>query len=357
MCSRGPSTDQPFLFPSRPPFESGEKQVEADERPEIQQSHRPEPVSRQAEQRLHWGNDSSPPLSASGNGTPDDQSDDTAGMNPVDDMERSFSFSTVIEHDHATVNKYAVLLQKARTRDAQIRLLGEVAWRLVRHDISEELVMRPAFIEHLGPHEGQSMAEHDRLDHERAKDKLLALFERVRTASCYPKESTSTADGTCASTSHNRGDGRQVEGLDFESEFDFSTTINSLFVELLQHMKIESGEQIPMLERMLDPCETRRLGREYIRTQVLTPDLEIVDNDNNGDDEDGGTSPTSRSSKGTKRRKVWRDIADYVRTDRAGFREIYTRIKNREVQVLVPGVGGSPGQTEHAAGTAKAVKL
>ncbi|EHY58113.1 hypothetical protein HRR83_005027 [Exophiala dermatitidis] len=284
-------------------------------------------------------------------------------MNPVDDMERSFSFSTVIEHDHATINKYAVLLQKARTRDAQIRLLGEVTWRLVRHDISEELVMRPAFIEHLGPHEGQSMAEHDRLDHERAKEKLLALFERVRVRTA--SASSDKREETLSSAS--RGDGREVEGLGLKTKsdfnFNFSTTIDALFAELLQHMIIESGEQIPVLERMLDPCESQRLGREYMRTQVLTPDLELIDQSEGNGNDAGGTSTTSttKTTKQTKARRVWRDIEDYVRTDRTRFGEIYTRIKNgaSEVQVLVHGGGGGSGQleTEHAAGKDKTVKL
>lgn len=127
--------------------------------------------------------------------------------------------------------------------------------------------MRPAFIQQLGD-EGREMAEHDRTDHDRAKQELLAIFE-----------------------------------LSLDSD-DFPNVINRLFAELLEHMKIESGEQIPRLEGMLDLFESQRLGREYIRTQILTPDLEYLD-------ENG------------MRRKMWRDVEDYARTDLSRFREIW----------------------------------
>lgn len=177
------------------------------------------------------------------------------------------TFSTIIDQDHNNINKIAGRLSRARTAAERGRLLLDVTWRLVRHDVSEDIVMRPAFIQQLGD-EGREMAEHDRTDHDRAKQELLAIFE-----------------------------------LSLDSD-DFPNVINRLFAELLEHMKIESGEQIPRLEGMLDLFESQRLGREYIRTQILTPDLEYLD-------ENG------------MRRKMWRDVEDYARTDLSRFREIW----------------------------------
>ncbi|KIW15830.1 hypothetical protein PV08_05880 [Exophiala spinifera] len=180
------------------------------------------------------------------------------------------TFSTVIENDHNTINRFAGRLTRAKTASDRAHLLREVTWRLVRHDVSEDLVMRPAFIAQLGE-QGEHMAEHDRADHDRAKNELLALF----------------ADGPSAP--------------------HFATVLDRLFAELLEHMRLESGEQIPALERMLDLHESQRLGKEYIRTQSLTPELELAD------------------ERGVKVR-VWKDVEDYARTDLARFKEIYARM-------------------------------
>jgi len=190
-----------------------------------------------------------------------------AASSPAPSSEPPVTFSTVIEDDHNTINRYAGRLKGARTLSERARLLREVTWRLVRHDVSEDLVMRPAFIEHQGE-EGRRMAEHDQADHERAKAELLGLF-------ALP--------------------------LDWPH---FPQVIDKLFAELLEHMKVESGEQIPSLERILDPLESQRLGREYMKTQILTPDLEILD------------------ETGVKRR-IWTDVEDYARTDLSRFRQIW----------------------------------
>ncbi|KIX06010.1 uncharacterized protein Z518_03984 [Rhinocladiella mackenziei CBS 650.93] len=191
---------------------------------------------------------------------------------PVPLYELPITFSIVIEDDHQAINLCAGRLIQARTPQDRARFLQEVTWRLVRHDVSEDLVMRPAFIEHLGE-EGQRMADHDRTDHDRAKTELLALFD-------MPLDSP-----------------------------DFPTTVQKLFSELLEHMKIESGEQIPRLERILDLSESQRLGREYMKTQVMTPALEMVGKD------------------GAKR-GVWADVRDYARTDLRQFRDIWAQLTN-----------------------------
>src|ERR1700742_2569010 len=86
------------------------------------------------------------------------------------------TFSTVIEDDHLTIQRYSILLLKAKSPQVRSQLLREVTWRMIRHDISEDIVMRPAFISHLGQG-GLEMVTHDRKDHERAKIELLALWQ------------------------------------------------------------------------------------------------------------------------------------------------------------------------------------
>lgn len=201
---------------------------------------------------------------------------------PTPSNDPPITFSTVIEDDHSTINKYAARLLKTKSPTDRLRLLEEVTWRLVRHDVSEDLIMRPAFVAQMGE-EGQHMADHDREDHDRAKGELLALFK-------LPLDTP-----------------------------EFPPAIYKLFVDLLEHMKVESGEQIPALERMLDPLESQRLGREYMKTQVLTPQLEMVD-----------------KTTGVKSR-VWRDVEDYARTDLARFRELWTELTEEDVLTGITG--------------------
>lgn len=193
-----------------------------------------------------------------------------ASSSPSPSHEQPITFSTVIDTDHSNINRIAGRLRRSKTSSERAHLLREVTWRLVRHDVSEDLVMRPAFIAQLGE-QGEHMAEHDRADHDRAKNELLALFEADPDAP------------------------------------QFIPVLDRLFAELLEHMRVESGDQIPALERMLDLHESQRLGKEYIRTQVLTPELELID------------------ERGVQVR-VWKDVEDYARTDLSRFKDIYARV-------------------------------
>lgn len=304
----------------------------------------------------------------------------------------SITFSAVIEADHDAINRCAGRLKRAQTLNDRLRLLREVTWRLVRHDVSEDLVMRPAFVLHLGA-EGQRMAEHDRTDHERAKEELLALMDRMAivaggggggggskkissTSSTTGTNSTTCADSvntttTCTDSANNTGTttictesatcvspasnstttGANSVGLNSttysgsasradpanaaELDFDFDAVIDTFFTNLLDHMKVESGEQIPALERMLGPRESRRLGMEYINTQILTPDLEIMEHA-----EDNCGTPTTR-------RKVWRDVEEYARTDLGRFKEIYESLVTEETWVVEDNGSSSSTKTTH----------
>lgn len=93
------------------------------------------------------------------------------------------TFSAILEADHATINRCAQRLKNALRRVAQAQqfptaaaspiseaeaaaeaIRYEVIWRLIRHDVSEEIVMRPAFEEFMGE-EGKKVVENDRKDH------------------------------------------------------------------------------------------------------------------------------------------------------------------------------------------------
>jgi len=108
------------------------------------------------------------------------------------------------------------------------------------------------------------MAEHDRKDHDEARVELLRLYEGFEILSMDDLEGA------------NKLTGRFVR----------------LMRELGEHMKWESGLQVPRLEALLSREESEGLARLYLETQVLGPDLVV-----------GG-------------HRVWRGVAEYVRMGR-----------------------------------------
>ena len=131
--------------------------------------------------------------------------------------------------------------------------------------------MRPAFITYL-PLLGPSFAEHDRLDHERARTTLLQLY----------------------------ADFESLPLTDVEGVKRLTARFGKLMRELKEHMVEESGREIPLLEAKLSREESGELGRRYRETMVLGPELVV-----------GG-------------RRVWKGgVGEYVGTSREGFGRVW----------------------------------
>lgn len=159
---------------------------------------------------------------------------------------QAYTFATVIEADHDSISRLAL-----RTIEANISLstrlshLTELLWRLIRHDISEELVMRPMFLVHMGS-DGIKAATQDRHDHAELKRQLLGLYKEV----------------VGANRERNRVD---EEGL--------VQSVKALSREMSMHMKDESRIWLPQFESMVSKEVSQRLGEQYARTLVLTPEV------------------------------------------------------------------------------------
>ncbi|ETN39579.1 uncharacterized protein HMPREF1541_05805 [Cyphellophora europaea CBS 101466] len=203
------------------------------------------------------------------------------------------SFTAIIDADHDAINAAAVRLARLlrspaptsttpedlhAIRRRQLALLHDVTWRLVRHDLSEELVMRPAFIRHMGPIAGREAAEHDRQDHENARRTLLELY---------------AAFEACAV-----GDA-QTAGVLTERYL-------ALLAELAEHMKRESGEEMPALEAGLGREESVELGRRYMETLVVTPELVL------------------------RGRRVFRDVGDFVHASKQSLLQVWAEVQREE---------------------------
>ena len=139
--------------------------------------------------------------------------------------------------------------------------------------------MRPAFTHYLGD-EGKAMGEHDREDHDHARKELLSLY------TAFEALSLDDMDG------FRKLRQRYVD----------------LMTELTDHMKTESGTDIPRLESILGKAESEELGRRYIRTQVLGPDMTI------------------------QGRKVWNDVSEYVNETAEGFWKVWHRVEAEEAK-------------------------
>jgi hypothetical protein len=198
---------------------------------------------------------------------------------------RDESFSTIIDQDHHEIYDLASqarsLLDLSQAQSPSLRrrrleVLQTLTWRLIRHDASKELVMRPAFINHLGER-GKVMAQHDREDHEHARQELLALYDAF-----VDLRFTDTAD-----LARLR---RRFLGL---------------MRELADHMKKESGEggDVKSLEEVMSTEDSVRLGNLYSATLALTPHL-IIDGD-----------------------QVWSGVSQYINETPTGFDRVWRRIQ------------------------------
>ncbi|RMZ81698.1 hypothetical protein DV737_g2435, partial [Chaetothyriales sp. CBS 132003] len=166
------------------------------------------------------------------------------------------SFSAVINQDHLQINSLSVqfgkllspkLPQTPELRQQRLTQLHTLAWRLVRHDLSEDLIMRPAFEQYLGE-EGKAMSDHDRQDHEQARNELLRLYAAF--------ERLPLSDLTRLAVLRKQ--------------------YAALMADLAEHMKTESGEDIPRLEAVMGRAESEELGRRYLKTMVMEPGLRIA---------------------------------------------------------------------------------
>ncbi|RMD44709.1 hypothetical protein DV735_g445, partial [Chaetothyriales sp. CBS 134920] len=168
----------------------------------------------------------------------------------------------LLSPDLADADDMAALQRRRLTQ------LHTLAWRLVRHDLSEDLVLRPAFEQYLGA-AGKAMSNHDRADHERARVELLRL--------CGENEYAARLEVL-----------RQRYAV--------------LMAGLAEHMRSESGEDIPRLEAAMGPAQSVELGRRYLETMVVQPELQIAG------------------------ARVWPDVGAYLTAGLQGLRSVWTQV-------------------------------
>jgi len=206
-----------------------------------------------------------------------------------------YTFPQIIEADHSTIT---TLAQRIRSPTTPIQclptLLHEITWRLIRHDLSEDLVMRPTFSTYLGP-QGTEMATHDHSDHTHARQVLLDLI---------------------------------ATKPDFNNEADKARALNALttlFDDLSQHMAVESGQYIPTLARAIDTETSQRLACEYASTLFMTPFITTITLPNPDEQSSSSPSPTQNPIP----TPVFPDgIQEYILTPPSSLKTIYHTLLN-----------------------------
>jgi hemerythrin superfamily protein len=100
--------------------------------------------------------------------------------------------SEAIKDDHQELEEAYNKILKAATNDEKTRWRNQFTWELARHSIGEELVLYPAFEQHLPS--GKEMADKDRQEHLTVKTPIRSLdAAKANGATHYRSRSTCTS--------------------------------------------------------------------------------------------------------------------------------------------------------------------
>ncbi|KAL4808059.1 hemerythrin HHE cation binding domain-containing protein [Aspergillus unguis] len=142
--------------------------------------------------------------------------------------------SDAIKQDHREIQAIYGRIASSTSRDEQIRYQNLFVWELARHFVGEEIVVYPAFEKHLN-NVGAGLAKKDREEHQAVKEQL-----------------------------------KRFQALD-PSNSDFIPTLTALMKDLMEHIKLEEGEDIVMLEEALSEHDSHSLSKAFNRTKIFIP--------------------------------------------------------------------------------------
>ncbi|KAK2864995.1 hypothetical protein FQN49_004017 [Arthroderma sp. PD_2] len=141
--------------------------------------------------------------------------------------------SDTIKSDHRAIEESYDKIVNSSDYEEQVRYQNQFTWELARHSIGEELVVYPAFEEHI--ENGKAMADKDRQEHQVVKEQLK-IFQNMKP-----------------------------------SDPDFQSTIKNLMGNLSQHIREEEGEDLVKLENALAHNKSEALATSFDRTKAFVP--------------------------------------------------------------------------------------
>ncbi|KAL1651350.1 hypothetical protein SLS58_000690 [Diplodia intermedia] len=144
------------------------------------------------------------------------------------------SISAAIGADHDYFDTCYEHIVTAEDIEEKTKWRNQLTWTVARHAISEELTYYPTMEEHLGD-EGHRLADEDREQHQAVKQDLAKLQDMS------------------------------------PANVDFAPLLERLMHDLHAHIEHEKNEDMPRLEALLRPDESKALAAEFLRTKKIVP--------------------------------------------------------------------------------------
>ncbi|KAK7726062.1 hypothetical protein SLS57_003652 [Botryosphaeria dothidea] len=153
---------------------------------------------------------------------------------PPSRSESHETISSAIGADHDYFDTCYEHIASASDIEEKTKWRNQLTWTVARHAISEELTYYPAMEKRLGT-EGKKLADEDREQHQAVKQDLARL------------QDMSPADA------------------------EFPPLLERLMHDLHTHIEHEKNEDMPRLEKLLQPDESKALAAEFLRTKRIVP--------------------------------------------------------------------------------------
>ncbi|EEQ85106.1 hypothetical protein RJZ56_002515 [Blastomyces dermatitidis] len=143
------------------------------------------------------------------------------------------SISDSIKKDHRELQAFHNQIVNADNDIIKARFQNQFVWELARLSAAEELLLYPAFEQHLA--DGKERVDKDRERHQQTKDQLLE-FQSLKP-----------------------------------TDANFEPTINSLMDNLSTHMRNEEEDDLPALEDAISSEDSEGLSKSFKKTKLFIP--------------------------------------------------------------------------------------
>lgn len=179
---------------------------------------------------------------------------------PPSRSESHETISSAIGADHDYFDTCYEHIASASDIEEKTKWRNQLTWTVARHAISEELTYYPAMEKRLGT-EGKKLADEDREQHQAVSERSLLSSSRRAV-----EEQTMFADA------HNqvKQDLARLQDMS-PADAEFPPLLERLMHDLHTHIEHEKNEDMPRLEKLLQPDESKALAAEFLRTKRIVP--------------------------------------------------------------------------------------
>ncbi|PGH04353.1 hypothetical protein GX51_03512 [Blastomyces parvus] len=143
------------------------------------------------------------------------------------------SISDSIKKDHRELEAFHNQIVNADHDIMKARFQHQLVWEVARLSAAEELLLYPAFEQHLP--DGKERVERDRERHQQTKDQLME-FQSMKP-----------------------------------TDANFEPSINSLMDNLSTHLRKEEEEDLPALEEAISAEDSEELSKSFKKTKLFIP--------------------------------------------------------------------------------------